>query len=112
MNTETPEYERVREEVAKLLFARHGSSCGWLGSDAKQDELLSVWDKVPQYERDGYLEETHQILSTKGVAIEADDQTKPEPAIDVHLWRDCSPGEAYQTAQDDMQDNNFKKVIL
>jgi hypothetical protein len=54
---------------------------------------------------------TKQILSIKGIRIEAEKQELPEPNMDIHLWRDYSPDEAYEKAQQDMLKEGWIKCL-
>lgn len=94
MNKDSVEYKRVREKTAEFL-AKH---IGYTG-------LTSL----PRERRERFYEEADQILSTKGIVIEADDQNLPKPEEDIHTWRDYSPDMAYEKAQQDM--TNFRRII-
>jgi len=86
-----PERERVREQIEDIVFSAFGCE-GSVG--VRRSE-----------------EATNQILAIDGLEVRADNQIKPQLQIDIHQWRDYSPNEAYQQAQDDMQDAGFVKVV-
>ena len=62
------EYKRVREEIAQKLHSDFGATCGYSGTEGY------TWKRIPQNERDRWLEEADQILSLKGIEIRADSQ--------------------------------------
>ena len=101
------EYERIREAVGQFV-----TSAMIAGYNARANgEVWEQEDGSVILPKSLILINAIEILSIKGIAIKRDDQMKPEPNIDIHLWRDYSPSEAYQEAQDDMQIAGFVKVV-
>src|SRR3990167_3098641 len=97
MNTQSPEYQRVREEVAEMLNERDVHSLSWVElTRQQQDYLLSLAD---------------QILSL--VAILADDQSLPINPITASTAPEVIPDRwvTYRSAQKDMLKANFRRVI-
>ncbi len=60
------EIDRVKEEIAKYQRGLHCKAKGWTVGD---------WDDLPAIILVKYYDEADQILSIKGILIEADDQT-------------------------------------
>jgi hypothetical protein len=67
MDTSTPEYKRVREEIARTLYILH-----------PVDRAYNIHEKWETLTEDSFKEsfrkQADSILSIKGVAILADDQ--------------------------------------
>jgi hypothetical protein len=74
MKIQSPEYQRVRKQIAQK-YCGHNSKIGMILAD--------------------------RILAIEGLAIIADDQTKP-----INHW-----GNYYGIAQHDMEVVGFKKVV-
>jgi len=81
--------ERIREEIAKMIWYWHHTVNNW--------EM--AWDWV----KDAHREKADQILSIKGIRIEADNQDLPE-------WCRVSIDSPSRCVQK-MQGANFVRVI-
>lgn len=88
--------QELREKIIKLIKQ-------W------EDNSISIFSSSVL---EAIAKQIHIFYKQANYVRLADDQTKPEPTIDIHLWRDYSPSVAYQIAQDDMQDAVFRKVEL
>ena len=77
MNKESPEYERVREEIAKWL---HNHTVK-VRQESKPWLEKAAWEDLPkEYRIDiqkGWRERADEILSIKGIEIQADSQEPP-----------------------------------
>ena len=97
MNKESPEYERVKKQVAYTVGVKLSHRCG--------TELCTQFDFCEQCL-------AFQILSIKGIRIEADDQSLPDnpylPSLDETqgIWSDI-----VVATQQDMLKAKFRKVI-
>jgi hypothetical protein len=101
MNKQSPEYIRVREEIAKKFYQVHRG----IVNTEKARNLFSREDELNQA---FYLLLADSILEIKGIAILADSQTYGEVP---HLINLSHPYSAYTQAQSDMLKSNFKKVV-
>jgi len=89
MNKETPEYERVRERVARLYCL--------------QDDN----DDIGEVTKLQYLRKADRFLSLQGIEIKADDQTQPEFLVVASL----SKLELVNETRKSMLQAGFIKVI-
>jgi len=87
------EEQRIREEA---IF-RCCSEINGVVSSCKKEDCPNCGFRIP-----GVEQAIDQILSLKGIRIEAENQDLPEPDMDTHIWRDYSPDMAYEKAQQDM----------
>ena len=97
----SPEYQRVREEIVRVLDNHSLPRDGY--------------NVIPTRE---FNEITDQILSTRGIAVLADDQTLPEHHLssdlsDTGLARAIAEDEllTIQETQQEMLQAGFRKVI-
>ena len=87
--------ERIREEIAK-----------WLRKYIKDYGVMNDWEQTLTVNPNHFEQRAEQILSIKGIRIEADNQDKPQNPYaeaadrgDMHAQSRCS---GYYCAQDDM----------
>lgn len=99
MNKDSPEYQRVREEMERALV--RGFPDGTAGLYRARFREKQVLD---------------QILSIKGLRIEANDQTLPHnpykaPYLEPEAEKQKIADLTYSKGRDDMLKANFRKVI-
>ena len=107
MNKTTPEYKRVREEIAKQLFV--------IGSNLPEYKAIEIWERnnpnhaVIDDWRNAEREYADAILEIKGIAILNDNQKLPEPIFSYPL-KEASRA-YYDVGQDRMVQANFKRLV-
>ena len=94
MNKSTPEYKRVREEIAKKL-------CNELDRE--------YWYKSDKISKETYRKNADSILEIKGIGIISDNQKLPEPIFSYPL-KEASRA-YYDVGQDRMVQANFKRLV-
>ena len=71
MNKQTPEYIRVREEIAKKIFRIHNQ----INPDKELDKLAEkMWANTSDEGLSYYIGKADSILEIEGIAILADSQ--------------------------------------
>ena len=95
MNKSTPEYKRVREEIAKKL-------CNELDHE--------YWYKSDKISKETYRKNADSILEIKGIGIIADNQDLPQAKF-YKDWGGESGKAGYKFAQSEMLKANFKKLV-
>ena len=94
------EYERVREQIAKLLLQQEFN----MDDDMANEE----WQRIDEQDREDWQKDADQILSLDGICIKSDDQSLP----DIKTWWDSTVWRnAYQQAQQDMLAQNWVKCL-
>jgi hypothetical protein len=106
MNKSTPEYIRVRTEIAKKLFEQTYQFT--LESEVTKNKMqrvwaFSSWNEMKEGNKDAWRKFADSILEIEGIAILADDQSLPEPCF-------C-PADYCNKQQVEMLKSNFKKVV-
>ena len=105
MNKQTPEYIRVREEIAKKIFRIHNQ----INPDKELDKLAEkMWANTSDEGLSYYIGKADSILEIEGIAILADSQALPHgltsrlnlPDLEHYLYADSALNRA-----------NFKKVV-
>jgi hypothetical protein len=89
MDKNSKEYQRVREEIRRLIDSL----------------IVEKYHLIHQVDKEA--ECADQILSIEGLAIKADDQKSPEPKVRVR----GNYNVGYATAKLDMLYAGFRKVI-
>ena len=114
-NKQSPEYIRVREEIAKELF--HQTYQFTLESEVTKNKKNRVWafhswDEMGKGNREAWRKFADPILSIKGIAIEADDQELPEIAnCGLDNYSIAETNDKCRITQNKMIRDNFKKVV-
>jgi hypothetical protein len=93
MNKQSPEYIRVREEIAKKLTLD--------GMKLPRGETWESWCKDFPATTDHNYQIADSLLEIKGIGIIADNQDKP-----INHW-----GNDYGIAQHDMEVVGFKRLV-
>ena len=107
MNKQSPEYLRVREEIAKELF--HQTYQFTLDSEVTKNKMNRIWafhswDEMGEGNKDAWRKFADPILAIKGIAILADKQQLPEHYDGIYTGYE-------EAVQRDMLKYNFKKVV-
>ena len=76
MNTQSPEYKRVREEIAKELCMQSS-----LVSDLTEYQKCAYWEGIHETWRKKYRKRADSILTIKGIVILADNQSAPTEIV-------------------------------
>jgi hypothetical protein len=99
MNKQSPEYIRVREEIAKKLYEQDGFIVEWYWKTSNYQEI--------------YLKRADYILEIKGIAVLADDQKPPNNFVDTYdsAEMDGIRQGSYDRGQEDMLNAGFVKVV-
>ena len=104
MNKSAPEYIKVREQIAKMLF-----------DDFIKDypiDGIGSWETISEKRKEKHLIHADSILEIKGIAILADSQTLPDyPASNLQDYDADEVDNKCLTTQIKMLGANFKKVV-
>jgi hypothetical protein len=94
MNKQSPEYIRVREEIASKLFEQDGFIVEWYWKNSDKREI--------------YLQRADSILEIKGIGILADNQDLPKYGENDNAGYTFLRG--YTVGQESLIRTNFRKV--
>ncbi len=110
MNTESPKYKRVREQVLNLLIEHDPRTATRLYNRALPDkEVQEIYTKENKIITEhGKL--IDKILSLKGILIEADDQRLPD-VFDKETTAIFPVKKEANTVQRDMLKSGFRRVV-
>jgi hypothetical protein len=110
MNKSSPEYIRVRNEIAKMLCDKDNPI---LSEPPNYEQPNSFWDKqASEVYKQIYRNVADSILAIKGLAILADDQSLPDyPANNLGNYSTDEVDNKCLTTQIKMQEAGFKNVV-
>jgi hypothetical protein len=101
MNKSSPEYIRVREELAKKIFNMS------IENDSNPEDL---WEAIADKKK--RFAQADSILAIKGIAIIADDQNLPDyPANGLDIYSPMEVDNKCRTFGGKILRANFKKVV-
>ena len=105
MNKQTPEYIRVREEIAMIIHKEEYELY------PNHVEINNKWETLDKDVKKDFLHEADSILEIKELAIIDDNQDLPSEPEFYKDWGGDSGRDGYRKSQKDMLKSNFKKVV-